>query len=114
MKATLLRAVAAISLATIGGQAAFAVTLKDVKPNYVPSVAKPDLAKLLPPAPPVQPRPQVSIEYGNAFGVAPTLTVPIRSGAQIEIKGPDLHPQVPPSLSGGSITVTVPMPVSKK
>jgi hypothetical protein len=114
MKEILLRAVVATSLAAIGGQAAFAVTLNDVKPRYAPSVAKPDMAKPLPPAPLVQPRPQVSIGYGNAFGVAPTLTVPMRNGGQVEIKGPDLHPQVPPSLNGGSVTVTVPLPEGKK
>lgn len=112
MKFNPCRTAIAAFLVLSGAQAAFAVNLSDLKPIPSPSVVKPDLARPLPPPPPVQPRPHASIGYGNAFGVAPTLTVPMRNGSQVEIKGPDLHPQVPPS-PGGSVTVTLPLPTGK-
>lgn len=114
MNATLLRAIIATSLSAIGTLPAFAVTLNDLKPRYVPSETRPDLARPLPPALPVQSRPQVSVGQGNTFGVAPTLTVPMRNGGQFEFKGPDLHPQVPPSLNGGSVSITIPLPAGTK
>lgn len=90
------------------------ITLDDLKPRYVPSMPRPDLARPLPPAPPLAPRPNVSMDIGpGKIGVAPTLNVPLRNGGQMEFKGPDLHPQLPP-LNGGAVSVTVPMPEGKK
>lgn len=114
MKQNLLQAALAASLMLSGAQAAFAVNLSDLKPNTLPSMSRPDLTKPLPPPLRVQPQPQVSIGHGNAFGVAPTLNIPMRNGGQVEIKGPDFHPRVPPSLNGGAVTITVPLPEGKK
>lgn len=63
-------------------------------------------------APP--PKPELTIRHGNDFGVAPAVVVPLRKGGQVEIKGPSMHPQVPPSFNGGSVTLTVPWPEGKK
>jgi hypothetical protein len=67
----------------------------------------------MPPPSPMPPKPELTIRHGNEFGVAPTVIVPLRNGGQFEIKGPDLHPQVPPS-PGGSLTGTFPLPEGKK
>ncbi len=121
----LIKAVPA-ALAIIGGQAVSAdlrsapmltprpITQNDLKPRYVPSVpTRPDFTRPMPTPLPMPPKPELTIQHGREFGIAPTVIVPLRNGGRVEIKGPQLHPQVPPTL-GGSLTGTFPLPEGKK